>query len=101
MQRHPFLTWLLSHYGAADTPRGDLARELKGAHGVPTSGNLRPWLEREVRWDSWMLREYDKAWAEFTAPRCLTPGCTYKAAGGASSYCPAHGGRSHHAAGSA
>lgn len=92
---HPFVTWFVKHYGKADTPVGDLARDLKGAYGVPESGDLRGYLE-DIGAEQWALDAYDEAWTAYTVPTCSSPGCTAKAAGGSSSFCPDHGGRFHH-----
>lgn len=98
-EQHPLFTWLVAHHGKADTPLGDLAHELKRALRVPSSGDLRPWL-RDQAVPQWMLDTYDEALAQWTsAHACLSPGCTSKAAGGASHFCAPHGGRSHQAGG--
>lgn len=96
MTANPFVEWFVKHYGKADTPVGDLARDLKGAYGVPGSGDLRGYLE-DIGAEQWALNAYDEAWTAYqSVPTCSSPGCIAKAAGGSSCFCPAHGGRSHH-----
>ncbi len=95
--KHPFVTYIVTHHGKADTPVGDLARDLKSGYGVPSSGDLRTWLADVAGADQWALDAYDKAWDEYTTPTCSSPGCTATAAGGASHFCIQHGGRRHQA----
>lgn len=96
------MTWLVEHHGKADTPVGDLARDVRHDPNFPVKGgreDLRNFLEEFAGADSWALEAFDQAWSAYkSTPTCSSPGCTAKAAGGASSFCPAHGGRFHHAA---
>jgi len=100
---HPFVTWLVENHRKADTPVGDLARDLDFAPQSPTTGGrkeLRTHLE-DMSVATWALDVFDEAWAAYeSVPTCLSPGCAEKAAGGASCFCAAHGGRSHQAGGS-
>jgi len=94
---NPFVAWLVEHHGRAYGPVGVLARDLRHWPLFPESGGhkkLRNFLESSAV-DTSVLDAFDKAWAEWMT--CLSPGCTAEAAGGSSSFCPAHGGRSHQA----
>ncbi len=102
MSAPPFAKWLMEHHGKADTPMGDLAREFRTSFADSDDrARLRSSIEYHVGPESWALDAFDAAWAEYTTRTCSSPGCTSKAAGGASSFCAQHGGRRHHAAGSA
>lgn len=92
-----FAAWLVERHGKADTPTGDLAREFARylAHSDDRA-RLRTSVEYYVGAESWALDEFDAAWVEYTTPTCSSPGCIAPATGGASSYCPTHGGRPHH-----
>lgn len=92
-----FVGWLVDQHGNAPTPTGDLAREFGGLLAESDElAELRRSLEYYVGPESWALEVFDDAWMVFSAlPTCSSPGCEAKAAGGASSYCPEHGGRSH------
>ena len=96
----PFVQWLVAHHGKADTPTGDLARVFASSLADSDDrAELRTSVEYFVGPESWALDAFDAVWDEYKTPTCRTPGCTAKAAGGGSSFCPLHGGRRHHAAG--
>lgn len=97
MKAHSFAKWVVRHHVEDETPVGDLARDLREDYDFPAMGgrvDLRVYLyERGARPE--LLDAFDTAWSA----TCVSPGCGELRAGGASSFCPGHGGRRHQAGG--
>jgi hypothetical protein len=97
---HRFARWLVENHGQADTRLGDLACDVAADPQFPRTGGrreLRGYLER-IQASDGALESFELAWDAYASTRCLSAGCTATAAGDASSYCRAHGGRAHSAA---